>query len=113
MLPDNWKWNTENAIRLPRPVCAQSMRFIYRNNQKLNVKSIFNMASTLADTPLPAHEPSTDLHGPLPPPPPPATVPGIIYCAEKFHYQIMFVYVFCVSAIYIRVRREGMVRGRV
>lgn len=55
------------------------------------------MASTLADTPLPAHEP----HYLLPTGPCPLPPPGIIYCAEKFHYQIMFVYVFCVSAIYI------------
>lgn len=57
VLPGNWKWNTENEIRLPRPVCVQSMRFIYRNNQKFNVKSIFDMASTFADTPLAAHNP--------------------------------------------------------
>lgn len=65
------------------------------------------MASTLADNPLPTNDPLFCPALPWQILPPHATVPGIIYCAEKFYYQIMFVYVFCVSAIYIRVGREG------
>lgn len=58
----------------------------------------------------------TLLSVPCPAPLPiPLTRPGIIYCAEKFHYQVMFVYVvfFWVSAIYISDRglREGAAVG--